>query len=83
MSHERAAMRGKLAEAKARSTALEGAIERYSSEIRAKLNTALTPVAELDVAGVQSAMADLADAWAEYTALRGRMARLTRELEVL
>jgi hypothetical protein len=80
MSIERAAMRGKLAEAKERERRLELRIEGNAKAIRQGLNTALTPVADLEVPQLAEQMEELVQAWGELQVTRSEIARLEKEL---
>ena len=77
---ERAAMRGKLAEARDRERRLTMRIEGGCSAIRAGLNTALTLVADLEIPQLAEQMSELVAAWGELQATRMEIARLEREL---
>lgn len=80
MSLERAAMRGKLAEAQDARRRLRLKAEGLCASIRAGLNTALTDVEETDVAQAAQQMDDLVATMGELAALQGQIARLEREL---
>jgi hypothetical protein len=80
MSLERAAMRGKLADARMRAKKLSLRIEGNCTAIRQGLNTALTPVADLAVPQLAEQMDELVGAWAELQATLAEIARLEREL---
>lgn len=80
MSLERAAMQGKRAVAKEREKKLILRIEGNCTAIRTGLNTALTPVHELQVPQLAGQMDELVTAWGELQATRGEIARLEREL---
>ncbi|WP_027390874.1 hypothetical protein [Chrysiogenes arsenatis] len=80
MSIERAAMRGRLAEAKDRQQRLMLRIEGHCGAIRSGLNTALTPVADLEIPRLATFMDDLVQHWGELQAVRGEIARLEKEL---
>jgi len=80
MSLERAAMRGKLADAQMRTKKLILRIEGDCAAIRTGLNTALTPVADLAVPQIAEQMDELVEAWAELQGTRSEIARLEREL---
>lgn len=77
---ERAAMKGKLAEARDRERHLTHLIEGGCSAIRTGLNTALTPVADLEVPQLAAQMDDLVNNWGELQATRSEIARLQKEL---
>ena len=80
MSIERAAMRGKLAEAEDRQNRLVLKGEGLCTSIRQGLNTALTPFSEMEIPQVAQQMDDLVMTWAELAKLQGDIARLEREL---
>lgn len=80
MSMERAAMRGKLSEKNERAARLRLRIEGNCRAIRTGLNTALTPVDDLDVPIVAEQMDELVVAWGELQTALSDIARLEREL---
>lgn len=80
MNTERAAMKGLLAEARGNQARLRLKIDGLCQAIRAQLNTAITDVDDLDVPLAASRMDDLVGAYAELTALSGRIARIEKEL---
>jgi len=77
---ERAALRGKLAEAKDRQHRLELRIEGAVQAIRTGLNTALTPIAELEVPQLAEQMDDLVSLWGELQGKLLEIERLEKEL---
>lgn len=77
---ERAAMKGKLAEARDRERNLTLRIEGSCSAIRAGLNTALTPVEDLEVPQLAAQMDEMVNNWGELQATRSEIARLQKEL---
>ncbi|MBE0598297.1 MAG: hypothetical protein IH614_13600 [Desulfuromonadales bacterium] len=77
---ERTAMRGKLAEAQERRRRLVLRIEGNAAAIRQGLNTALTPVADMDVPQLAEQMDELVQAWGELQGTLGEIARLEKEL---
>lgn len=77
---ERAAMRGRLAEAQENRRRLRLKAEGLCSAIRAGLNTALTDVEEIEIAQAAGQMDDLVAVMGELAALQGQIARLEREL---
>lgn len=77
---ERAAMRGKLAELQEEAKRLRLKIEGSATAIRQGLNTALTPVDDLEVPQLSQQMDDLVMAWAELQKVGSDIARLQREL---
>ncbi len=80
ISLERAAMKGRLAEAERNLAALDLRIEGLCTSIRQSLNTALTPVDDLNIPQVAGQMDLLEDAWAEYQKTRIDIERLKKEL---
>lgn len=80
MSLERAAMRGKLADAQLRQKKLTLRIEGNCTAIRTGLNTALTPVPDLAVPQLAEQMDELTAAWGELQVTLSEISRLEREL---
>lgn len=80
MNLERAAMKGKLAEARQQRERLTLRIEGAATAIRQGLNTALTPVEELEIPQLDEQWDGLKLAWGELVALNGDIQRLEREL---
>jgi len=80
ISLERAALRGRLAEAEHTLAALRMRIEGLCMSIRQSLNTALTPVEDLNVPQSAGQMDLLEDAWAQYQKTRIDIERLKKEL---
>lgn len=80
MSIERAAMRGKLADAIDRRDKLKLRIEGVARHIRQSLNTALTPPEELEIPLLDEQWDDLKTAWIDLTVVLGEIARLQKEL---
>ena len=80
MNIERAAMRGQLAEAEQARGKLRLKIDGLCASIRMQLNTALTAVEDLDVPMAAQMMDDLVTAYAELTAISGRIARIEKDL---
>ena len=77
---ERAAMKGKLAEAQEHLKRLLLRGEGLCTAIRQGLNTALTPFAEQEIPQVAGQMDDLVMTWAELQGVQGDISRLEREL---
>ena len=77
---ERAALRGKLAEVKERKRKLELRIEGGAQAIRTGLNTALTPIAELEVPQLAEQMDELVCTWGELQGALLEIERLEKEL---
>lgn len=80
MSIERAAMRGKLAEAELTRNRLRSRIEGVAIAMRQGLNTSLTPADELPVLQLDEQWDTLKDAWAELGIVNAAIARLEKEL---
>ncbi len=80
MSLERAAMRGKLAEAESKQARLEMRIESAARALRQGLNTTLYTVEALEIPQLDEQWDILKSAWAEYIRLEGDISRLKREL---
>lgn len=80
MSMERAAMQGRLAEAKARQYELINKVEGLCTAIRGLLNTALTDVKKLEVAQADQLMDDLMASMAEIYGCDSTIQRLEKEL---
>ncbi|BBO80182.1 hypothetical protein DSCO28_50540 [Desulfosarcina ovata subsp. sediminis] len=80
MNLERAAMRGLLAEKKEAIDRLRLRIRGNCDAIRTGLNTALTPVDDLEIPIVAEQMDELVSAWGELQAALSEAARLEREL---
>lgn len=77
---ERAAMRGKLADAEEKEKALILKGEGLCTAIRQGLNTALNPFTELQIPQVKSQMDDLVMAYIELQQVQSIIGRLQREL---
>jgi hypothetical protein len=77
---ERAAMRGKLAEAKEREKRLALRIGGNAQAIRQGLNTTLTPVADLEIPQLAEQMDELVQTWGELQATIAEIGRLEKEL---
>ncbi|WP_028318952.1 hypothetical protein [Desulfobulbus elongatus] len=80
MNMERAAMRGRLAEAEQKRQRLELLIEGYCTSIRAGLNTALAPPADLEIPQLGATWEALENAWGELQVAIGEIERLRRGL---
>lgn len=81
MNLERAAMRGKLAEAEQRQNQLRLRIESAARVIRQGLNTTLYVIEALEIPQLDEQWDILKSAWAEYLALTETIKRLKRELD--
>ena len=81
MDLERAAMKGRLAEAVAKLSRLKLKAEGLCGSIRQSLNTALTPVEDIELAIVVQVFDELVMTYAEIAGLQGEIARLERELK--
>jgi hypothetical protein len=77
---ERAAMKGRLAEARESEKRLKLRMEGLASALRQGLNTTLTPVADLEVPQLAEQMDQLVQAWGELAAVGSEISRLEREL---
>jgi cell shape-determining protein MreC len=80
MNLERAAMMGRLAEAKQTRDRLTLLIKGNSQQIRQGLNTLLTPVEELEVLLLDEQWDALKTAWAELLVVNEEIRRLEKEL---
>jgi len=80
MSLERAAMQGRLAEAKQKGDKLKLKIEGVTRTLRTGLNTALTPPEELEIPLLDEQWDELKMAWAELQGVNSAIAHLEREL---
>jgi hypothetical protein len=80
MNMERAAMKGRLAEAQSEQARLDMRIESAARVIRQGLNTTLYEVAALEIPQLDEQWDMLKSAWAEYLRLEGEITRLQREL---
>lgn len=77
---ERAAMRGKMAEAEQKRERLKLKIEGAARHLRQSLNTALTPPEELEIPLLDEQWDELKMAWAELQGVLSDIARLEKEL---
>ena len=80
MNLERAAMHGRLAEAKQKRDRLKLKIDGNARHLRQALNTVLTPVEELEVPILDELWDDLKAAWIDLHVVLGDIARLEKEL---
>ena len=80
MNMERAAMKGRLAEAQQEQKRLIMKGQGLCAAIRQELNTVLTPFADIDVPQVAQQMDDLVMTWAELAKVQGDIGRIEREL---
>jgi len=80
MSLERAAMRGKLAEAREKQARMKAKAEGLCTSLRQQLNTALTPVEEIEIDQVDQQSSELTMTLAELQGIRADISRLEREL---
>jgi hypothetical protein len=80
MSIERAAMRGKLAEAEQKRDKLKLKIEGFARHMHWGLNTALTPPADLEIPLLDEQWDELKAAWCDLHIVLGEIARLEKEL---
>ena len=80
MSLERAAMQGRLAEAKQKRDKLKLMIEGNAQHLRQSLNTLLTPPEELEVPLLDEQWDALKTAWIDLHIVLGEIVRLEKEL---
>ena len=80
MNFERAAMKGKLTEAKENKMRLANKFEALAAAIRQGLNTALTDIEDIEMLQISSMCSDLEVAWAELLSCKSNIARLEKEL---
>lgn len=80
MNMERAAMKGRLAEAESEQARLQMRIESAARVIRQGLNTTLYEVTALEIPQLDEQWDILKSAWAEYLRLEGEITRLKKEL---
>ena len=80
MNIERAAMRGKLAEAKEKRRRLMSKFEALATAIRQGINTTLADIEDIRIDELSPIWSDLELAWAEILSLRSDIERLEREL---
>lgn len=80
MNLERAAMKGRLAEANDKQAKLRSKAEGLCTSLRQQLNTALTPVEEIEIDQFSVQSDELEMTLAELQSVRGDIARLDREL---
>ena len=81
MNLERAAMKGKLAEAEQDQARLQMRIESAARAIRHGLNTTLYEVTALEIPQLDEQWDVLKSAWAEYHRLETEIIKLRRELD--
>ena len=77
---ERAAMRGKLAEAEENLCRQTNRFEALAAGIRQGLNTALTPAEDIEVPQLSAMWSDLEACWAEILSTRSDIERVKKEL---
>lgn len=80
MNIERAALRGRLEEARGLAAKLKLRIEGNCIAIRQGLNTVLSPVEELAIPVIAEQMDELVAAWGELQAVKLQIARFEKEL---
>lgn len=80
MNLERAAMMGKLAEARQKRQRLELKIEGNARMISQGLNTLLTPAADLEIPLLDEQFDELKTAWAELQVVNSEITRLEKAL---
>lgn len=80
ISFERAAMKGKLVEAKEARIRLKSKFEALATAVRQGINTALTDVEDIEMAQLSQMWLDLEVTWGEILSLRSDMERLEKEI---
>jgi hypothetical protein len=80
MNIERAAMQGRLAEAKEKRMRLKNKFEALATAIRQGINTALTDIEDVDIPQLSQLWSDLEMTWAEILSVRSDIERLEKEL---
>lgn len=80
MSNERLMMDGKLSRLHRETNGLRLKIQGLCDSIRQNLNTALTPISELDVLMINQQVRDLEIAYVELKGKESRIARINKEL---
>ena len=80
MSIERAAMMGKLAEAKEKKNRLKNKFEALSTAIRMRINTAITPVEDIRMDELSPMWSDMELVWAEILGLNSEIDKIERML---
>lgn len=81
MNLERAAMKGRLAEAEQKQARLQMRIDSAARALRQGLNTTLYTVESLEIPQLDEQWDILKAAWGEYLQLNAEIARLKRELQ--
>ena len=81
MNMERAAMKGKLAQAREKRKRLMSKFEALATAMRQGLNTALTEIEDIEIPQLSEMWGELEVCWAEILILRGDIERLEKELE--
>lgn len=81
MNIERAAMKGKLAEAKESQRRLRSKFEALATAIRQGINTALTDIEDIEMNRMDELWGDLVKTWAELLSVRMDISRLEKELK--
>lgn len=81
MNFEKAAIKGRLAEAEQKVARQKLLIEGYCQSIRTGLNTAMTPPEELEIAQLGAQWEALEAAWAELQGAIIEIERLRRSLD--
>ena len=80
MGNERLMMEGQLSGLRNETRSLKLKIEGLCSSLRENLNTALTPIEELELPMIIQQTKDLTLTYAELTGKKSRIARLEKEL---
>jgi len=81
MNFERAAMIGKLAQAREKRRRLMSKFEALATALRRGLNTALCDIEDIEMPQLSEMWADIEVTWAELLSLRSDIERLEKELE--
>jgi len=81
MDLERAAMKGRLAEAVAKLSRLKLKAEGLCGSIRQSLNTALTPIEEMELPIIVQLFDELVQTYAEMLGVKTEIERLEKELK--
>ena len=80
MNMERAALRGRLAQAREKKIRRMSKFEALARSIRQGLNTALTDIEDMEIPQLSEMWSDLEVCWGELLSIRGDIERLEKEL---
>ena len=80
MNMDRAAMKGKLAQAREKRKRLMSKFEALATAMRQGLNTALTEIEDIEIPQLSEMWGELEVCWAEILSLRNDIERLGKEL---